>query len=87
VRGVKVWYSDGNKCRRYWDTLGHPCGICQYVCPWNFSNRWFHNTIRELAQRSSLIRTLAIKGHKIFYGNFQRRPQPEWVMHSTEALV
>ena len=79
VRGARVWYSDGDKCRRYWDTLGHPCGICQYVCPWNFSNRWFHNTIRELAQRSSLMRTLAMKGHQIFYGHFHRRPQPEWV--------
>jgi len=79
IRGARVWYSDGDKCRRYWDTLGHPCGICQYVCPWNFSNHWFHNTIRELAQRFSLMRKLAIKGHQILYGHFQRHPQPEWV--------
>jgi len=87
VRGVRIWYFDGNKCRRYWDTIGHPCGICQYVCPWNFPNYRFHNIVRELAQRSSLMRTLAIKGHHLFYGDFQRGPQPEWIMRNTEALT
>jgi len=87
VRGVRMWHFDGDKCRRYWDTTGHPCGICQSVCPWNFPNHWFHNTVRELSQRSSLMRTLAIKGHGLFYGDFQRGPQPEWLMRSTEALT
>jgi hypothetical protein len=26
------------------------------------------------------MRKLAIKGHQIFYGHFQRRPQPEWMI-------
>ena len=86
VRGARVWKFDGDKCRRYWDTLGRPCGTCQYVCPWNFSNSWYHNAVRELSQRSSFMRWVAIQGHHLFYGKFRRGPQPEWIMQSKEAL-
>lgn len=87
VQGVRRWHFDGDKCRRYWDTIGHSCGICQYVCPWNFPNLWFHNAFRELVQRSSLMRTLAIKGHHLFYGKFRRGPEPEWMIRTAEALT
>ena len=87
VRGVKLWQFSGDKCRRYRDSTGRHCGICQYVCPWNFPNNWFHNSIRELNQRSSLMRKLAILGHHLFYGRFKRGPQPEWIMRSKEAIV
>lgn len=86
IRGVRRWPFDGDKCRRYWDTIGHPCGICQSVCPWNLPNHWFHNAIRELSQRSSLMRTLAIKGHRFFYP-FRRGPQPEWITKARQALL
>jgi len=86
VRGARVWHLDGDKCRRYWDSIGRSCGICQYVCPWNFPSNWFHNSIRELNQRSALMRKLAIVGHHVFYGKFRRGPQPEWILRSREAL-
>jgi len=85
VRGVRIWKFDGDKCRRYWDSIGHPCGICQHVCPWNFPNTLFHNSIRELAQRFTSLRSPAIWGHKTFYG-FKRGPEPEWIKHSSEAI-
>jgi len=87
VRGIRRWHFDGEKCRRYWDTIGHSCGICQYVCPWNLPNCWHHNAVRELAQRWSVMRTLAIKGHRLFYGDFRRGPQPEWIVRSREAVM
>lgn len=87
VRGVRIWPFDGDKCRRYWDTIGRPCGICQSVCPWNLPNTMFHNSIRELAQRFASMRLPAIWGHKIFYGKFKRGPEPEWIRNSSEAIV
>ena len=87
VRGVKVWRLDGDKCRRYWDSIGRSCGICQYVCPWNFPSNWLHNSIRELNQRSAFMRKLAIWGHHLVYGKFRRGPLPEWILRSQDALA
>jgi len=87
VRGVRRWHFDGDKCRRYWDSIGRSCGICQYVCPWNFPSNLFHNTVRELNQRSAFMRKPAIVGHRLFYGRFRRGPQPEWIAQSNRALA
>jgi ferredoxin len=86
VRGARVWHFNGDKCRRYQDYKGISCGICQYVCPWSFPNKWYHNIVRELNQRSAVMRTLAIKGHHMVYGKYRRGPQPEWIMRTREAL-
>jgi len=85
IRGVRRWPFDGDKCRRYWDTIGHSCGICQSVCPWNLPNSWPHNTVRELSQKFPLMRKLAIQGHRLFYP-FRRGPQPEWIAEARQAL-
>lgn len=87
VRGARVWQFDGNKCRRYRDSTGRACGICQYVCPWNFPSNWFHNSVRELNQRSARMRRLAIIGYHLVYGKFRRGPLPDWIRRSKEALV
>ena len=79
VRGVRRWHFDGNKCRRFWDSIGGSCGICQAVCPWNHPNNWFHNLMRELAETFPFLRRLLIYGEKAAYGKFEPRPVPAWM--------
>ncbi|MFC1869661.1 reductive dehalogenase [Chloroflexota bacterium] len=79
IRGVRRWHLDSAKCRRYWDTIGSTCGICQAVCPWSHQNNLVHDTVRELAQSSPPLRKLLVQGEKIFYGKFKPAPQPDWI--------
>jgi reductive dehalogenase len=79
VRGVKRWHFDGNKCRRFWDSIGGSCGICQAVCPWSHPNNLFHNLMRELAETFPSICRLLIYGEKAVYGKFKPRPVPAWM--------
>ena len=76
-RGVSSWHVDTTLCRRYWDSIGSSCSICQIVCPWNHSNTWFHNIIRQEAEKAPYLRRLIINGEKFFYKN-RLRPEPEW---------
>ncbi|MBI4287448.1 MAG: reductive dehalogenase [Chloroflexi bacterium] len=79
VRGVRRWHFDGNKCRRFWDSVGGSCSICQAVCPWSHPSNWFHNTIRELSDRLPVFRKVAIYGERAVYGKFRPRPAPDWM--------
>jgi epoxyqueuosine reductase len=87
VRGARIWHFDGENCRRYWDSIGRSCGICQYVCPWNFPGNWYHNAVREMNQRSALMRKLAIVGYHLVYGKFRRGALPKWIGRSKEAMA
>lgn len=77
-RGVYRWQAYDQKCRAYWDRLGHPCSICQAVCPFSFESTLLHDTVREVTQRIKPARRAALWGHKIFYGNQKWYPDPEW---------
>ena len=81
--GVRSWHVDTELCRRYGDSIGRSCGVCQFVCPWNHSNALFHNAIRQLAQNVACLRSATINGERLFY-KFKRRPDPEWLR--TKAL-
>ncbi|MFC2018512.1 4Fe-4S dicluster domain-containing protein [Chloroflexota bacterium] len=76
-RGISSWHADTTLCRRYWDSIGSSCSICQIVCPWNHSNTWFHNIIRQESEKAPYLRRLIISGEKLFYKN-RLRPEPEW---------
>ncbi|MBI2917357.1 MAG: reductive dehalogenase [Chloroflexi bacterium] len=79
VRGVRRWQFDADKCRRFWDSIGGSCGICQAVCPWSHPSNWFHNTVRELGESFPFLRRLLIYGEKAVYGKFKPRPAPSWM--------
>jgi len=80
IRGMRRWDLDDNKCYKYWTTIGHACGICQSVCPWNHRNNWFHNIVRELAERFPALRSLLIKGEELTYKH-KPGPEPEWMTY------
>jgi len=79
IRGVRRWAFDGEKCRRYWEQLGHSCGICQAVCPWNHPNSWLHNGVRELSQRFPSLRSSIISAEQLVYGGYKTSPAPDWM--------
>jgi len=79
VRGVRRWTFDAEKCMRYWNELGHSCGICQAVCPWNHPNSLLHDGVRELSQRFSFLRRPIIHAEKLVYGSYRRAPTPDWM--------
>ncbi|MFH1350957.1 MAG: reductive dehalogenase [Pseudomonadota bacterium] len=78
VRGYRKWHIDAEKCYAYWNTIGHSCGVCQSVCPWNHANSWFHKGIRELAQRFPSLRKSLVRGEEIFYSH-NPKPPPRWM--------
>jgi ferredoxin len=78
VRGIRRWQLDDNKCYRYWVTIGHACGICQSVCPWNHRTNLMHKMVRETAESSPSLRNFIIKCEEIFY-NHKRGPEPKWM--------
>ena len=83
VRGYKKWHINAEKCYAYWNTIGHSCGICQSVCPWNHVNNWFHNSIRELAQRLPSLRKSLIRGEQLSYSH-KPKPAPRWMTEKVE---
>ena len=80
VRGIRRWDLDDDKCYKYWTTIGHACGICQSVCPWNHRNNWFHNIVRELAEGFPALRPLLVKGEGLTYKH-KPGPEPEWMTY------
>jgi ferredoxin len=85
ARGVHRWQVEDQKCRRYWDTLGHSCAICQASCPWNFDSTFLHNSVRNLNQRHPRFRRLAVKAHKLIYSGRRWNPTPQWAFKAGEA--
>jgi hypothetical protein len=81
VRGYRKWHVDADKCYTLWCAQGHPCSICQSVCPWNHANTAVHNVIREAAQRSPILRKVLVKGDTVVYG-YKSRPEPRWLAES-----
>jgi reductive dehalogenase len=84
VAGFKRWRVDGEKCYAYWNSIGRPCGICQAVCPWNHTNSWFHNGVREVAQRFPGLGTALVKAEEIFYSQ-QPKPDPAWMTEKVDC--
>jgi len=78
VHGVRKWKIDDEKCYTYWNTIGHPCGICQLVCPWNHPNNLVHNVIREMNEKFAGFRSFAINADKFFYKHKPGR-EPKWM--------
>lgn len=78
VRGIRRWQLDDNKCYKYWVTIGHACGVCQSVCPWNHRTNLMHKIVRETAERFPSLRNFVIKCEDIFY-NHKRGPEPKWM--------
>ena len=86
IRGYRKWHIDADKCYTYWAAIGGTCGICQYVCPWNHVNNWFHNSIRETGQRIPWLRKFLIKGEELFYKN-KPKPDPKWIAERVNFTV
>jgi len=86
VRGYRKWHVDADKCYTYWNSIGHPCGVCQAVCPWSHANNWWHTVARELAQRVPSLRKLLIKGEEIFY-NQNPKPDPKWMTEKVDFTL
>jgi len=78
VRGVRRWDFNSHTCRRYWEQLGHSCGICQAVCPWNHPNSLLHDGIREISQRFPFLRKAIVRGEKLLYPYTPAKP-PDWM--------
>lgn len=78
VRGYLKWHVDAEKCYTYWNTIGHSCGICQSVCPWNHHSNWWHNSIKEIAQRLPFSRRPLRRAEEIFYSR-KPKPAPRWM--------
>lgn len=78
VRGVRRWQLDDDKCYKYWTTIGHACGICQSVCPWNHQTNLFHKLVRETAESCKGLRKLLILGEELTYRP-KRGPEPAWM--------
>ena len=78
VMGVRKWKIDPEKCYRYWNTIGHACGICQVVCPWNHKNNLLHNIVREVVQRVPILRKFLVHADKIFF-SYKPGPDPRWL--------
>ena len=80
VNGVKKWQLDADKCAHFWYKTGTCCSICQIVCPFNHTNSWFHNTIRNSVESLPWTRSLVIKGENFFYPlHKQLKPPPKWM--------
>jgi len=77
-RGVRRWVIDSNKCKHYNETLGHSCGICQAVCPWNHPSSLLHDGVRELSQRFPLLRSSIVRAEKLFYP-YTPAKAPDWM--------
>jgi ferredoxin len=86
VRGYLKWQMDAEKCYTYWCTTGHPCGVCQSVCPWNHVNNRWHNGMRELAQRVPALTKTLLKAEEIFY-NHRKRPEPKWMSEKVNFTI
>ena len=78
-RGIHRWQMDPQKCRGYWNRMGHSCAICHAACPWNFESTWFHDLNRNLNQKFSWYRRPAVWGYKLFYETSKWNPDPTWV--------
>jgi ferredoxin len=86
VRGYKKWHIDADKCYKYWNTIGRPCGVCLSVCPWNHVNTPFHKGVRELVQKVPSLHTLLIKGEETFYSQ-NPKPDPKWMSENVNYSV
>jgi reductive dehalogenase len=79
ARGVKKWDADIESCRSYNQHLGHNCGICQAVCPYNHKSSLLHNTVREIIQRAPWMNGFMHRAYKLFYGPYKRAKVPDWM--------
>jgi ferredoxin len=62
--GYEKWPVDAQKCTkmRVGNQKGSGCGTCIKVCPWNKPYTPFHRAVGWAMRKSSLARSLAIKG-------------------------
>ena len=80
INGIRRWDADAESCARYWYKIGTSCSICQTVCPFNHPCTSFHNTIRNSAERFPWLRSLLIRGDRIFYPTKKKmKPPPKWL--------
>jgi reductive dehalogenase len=69
--GYEKWPNDVQKCTkmRVGNQKGSGCGTCVKVCPWNKPYTPFHRAVGWAMRKSSLARSLAIKGDDLMgYG-------------------
>jgi reductive dehalogenase len=69
--GYEKWPIDVQKCTkmRVGNQKGSGCGTCIKVCPWNKPYTPFHRAVGWAMRKSSLARSLAIRGDDLFgYG-------------------
>jgi ferredoxin len=66
--GVLKWVLKREECYRYWRKAGTDCAICMYVCPYSKPANLFHDLIRKITARSSLMQSLSVLGDDVFYG-------------------
>jgi ferredoxin len=77
--GVKKWELDEERCYRYWHAVGTDCAICMVSCPWTKHRSWFHRTAAELASVIGPHQSLMVKADKLFYGQHEPEPRPDFI--------
>ncbi|HHV64302.1 MAG TPA: reductive dehalogenase [Peptococcaceae bacterium] len=48
--GVLKWYTDPEKCYKFWDLNGGNCSNCIACCPYNKWSSWHHGLTEKLAE-------------------------------------
>jgi len=75
--GVMKWVLNREECYKFWRKAGTDCAVCIYVCPYSKSANAFHNFIRKMTEKSSVVQSLSVWADDFFYGRFPlRRKSP-----------
>ncbi len=77
--GYEKWPTDVRKCTvmRVGNKQGASCGTCMVVCPWNKPYTPFHRAVSWAVRRSSVARSIAIRGDD-WMGYGKPHPREQW---------
>lgn len=67
-RGVRKWTVDGERCYRYWRTIGSDCGLCLKTCPYSRPDAEPIRALRRLVRRRPLVARAVLRAYSFVYG-------------------
>lgn len=77
--GIKKWFIDPVACQTFMGNSGVGCGVCHTSCPWSKQNSWIHEAARAYATSGGAAGTVMASVEKLFYGDYQETPTPDWL--------